>query len=765
MNAPRRHLLTILLATALANAYAAPVDGVLSLTVNGQDKGAVPLLLTDAGEWLIGEAQLRAIGIEASQPSEAIDGRAYFPLARLKGVQTRINEADLTAVLTADTTLLKRQVISLVPKAASRMTPSAKLSGYLNYQVGVYSEKEMGPTVALDGAVRSFDWLLDGQAFYQPSTTANLTKRLKLTRDWPDAMMRVEVGDLPAQSSVPGQSLAMRGVSVSRAFETQPYFQRQPGASFTGSVGVPAEAEIRVDGVTIRTVPLAPGAFDINSLAYRTGLHNATIIIRDRAGNILSTLGGPTYFSTQGLAKGVSDYGFSVGRLTDGVRADQTGFSGRYARGLTDILTVGASVQGEGAQRYASAMGTLTAGALGIVSAQVTKAMGDAKGAGVDAAYGWQALHTSINLAVQRYSKDFFGNALLGSAGLTPLQSLSGSVAYSLTSGRALSLSLASRRYADETSARSISLGYSHRIGDMTLTAQLGRVNGTAPERGVSANLMVSWEMGGSRRTTAYATKNQYGTSTRVDTSDISPSQAGFGYRLSAQADDQKQANGYFEYGFKNAIVSTNLTHTGQTQAGSAFLTSSLVYVDGNLRATRVTRESFAIADVGLPNIRVLRNNQLVGRTGDDGKLFVPYLSAYSANQLTLNEQDVPSDYSLDQHMQVITPARQAGVVATFKLRQVRSAGGRVAGYAQRQADEILVLKGERDVVTTLTNERQEQIALTIRGDGTFYFEELGEGTWTGKAQAEGQPCRIQLVVPTRAEPYLDLGEIVCEKL
>lgn len=765
MKPPARHLLAVLLASALTQAYAAPTEGVLSLAVNGQDRGAVPVLLTETGAWLIGDVELKALGISTKQSPHKIEGKSYFPLSQLEGVQSVINEETLTATLTADPKLLSRQVISLVAKPASVVTPSSALSAYLNYQVGVYSETSAGPSLAFDGAVRSLDWLLDTQGYYQQGTSTGLVKKMKVTRDWPDQMVRLEIGDLPAQSSVPGQSLAMRGVSLSRAFETQPYFQRMGGANFSGNVGVPAEAEVKVDGVTIRTVQLNPGSFDINSLAYRTGLHNAVIVIRDKSGNVLSTVGGPTYFSSLGLAKDVTDYGLSIGRLGDGAHADKTGFSARYAKGVTDALTLGVSTQGEGAQRYASTQATWTAGPVGIVSGQLTKAMGEAQGNGVDAAYTWQATHTSMNLSAQRYSKGFFGKALDAVAGSTPLQALSGTVAYSMISGRAISATLSKRRYLDNTEARAISVGYNHRIGNMNIFAQLARVVGTAFERGVSANVLLSWDLGDSRHTTAYATKTVNGSNVRVDTSRITPDEAGFGYRVSAQADDVSQASGYFEYGFKNSIISTNVATTGKQTVGAAFLTSSLAYVDGNMRATRLTRDSFAIADVGLPNVRVLRNNQLVGVTGEDGKLLVPYLAAYSANQITLVEQDVPADYSLDNHMQVVTPARQAGLVVDFNLHPVRSAGGRIAGVQARDPDAALALKDHRDREVALTSNSGASKSLLVRSDGTFYFEELLEGIWTGTMATEGNACRIRLVVPERKEPYLDLGEIDCEKL
>jgi hypothetical protein len=67
------------------------------------------------------------------------------------------------------------------------------------------------------------------------------------------------------------------------------------------------------------------------------------------------------------------------------------------------------------------------------------------------------------------------------------------------------------------------------------------------------------------------------------------------------------------------------------------------------------------------------------------------------------------------------------------------------------------------EIVVTLTNVQGRQVALRVRSDDSFYFDELSAGTWTAQLQVEGRTCAIRFDVPEHREPYFELGDVACE--
>ena len=753
-------IVAAVVATTSLSSAAAPTIAALGLTVNGIDKGVVPMLLGDKNQWLISQSTLKSAGVLAAQAPINLDGEPYFYLNDIKGVAAVVDEASLTASLIADPTLLGEQSFSLLPKGTSSISESAPFSGYLNYNLGVYPKSNTKPSLALDGILNFHDWALSGKLFYQKNPNHNVPKSFLLSHDWPSALMRLEIGDLPSQSLVPGQALSMRGISVTRAFDTQPYFQKAPAANFTGAVGVPAIAEVRVDGQLIRTIRLEPGTFNISSLAYRTGLHDAIVVVRDKEGNVLSTLGGPIYFAASGLAKGISDYGFSIGKSLSDLPGAGHAFSARYAYGISDAFTFGAFTQGEGNRKYLGLATTVTAAKLGTASAQVIQSPGAMPANAALLQYGWQNKHLSISLGAERYSRTFFGDGLLSGIS-APASSFTGSIGYSLKGGKNITFSASSRKFHDETAGVGFAMDYSQSLKNATLGVRLSHTGGNIAGHGTAASVFLNWSLGHSVYRSASVAKGASGYSARVDTTLSPADDIGFGYRAGVQVDNGKLATLSMQYGMREALFSTNMSYGQEGSSVSAYASSSVAFVGSNFAFSRSSRDSFVIADVGVPNVRVLRNNQIIGTTGKNGKVFIPYLAPYGSNQLSVDEQDLPDDYSLDQTMKIVVPHRHAGSIVKFALKRIRASGGELMWARPPVLTDDAATKP--DVRSTVKDEAGNTLPIAVHSDNTFYFDDLPKGTWSGAIKQGKYFCKIRLSVPERHEPYLDLGKVNCE--
>jgi outer membrane usher protein len=180
------------------------------------------------------------------------------------------------------------------------------------------------------------------------------------------------------------------------------------------------------------------------------------------------------------------------------------------------------------------------------------------------------------------------------------------------------------------------------------------------------------------------------------------------------------------------------------------------VAIDGSIYATRPVQQSYAlirVPDVG--GVRGFSSNQEVGRTSESGDLLVPDLLSYYGNRLSISDQDVPLDYSIEATEKVVSPPHRGGAIVSFPVRKVRSVTGsltvREGGIAVVPASgELRVRVGESESVSPVGN------------GGEFYLENVPSGRHPAKVEFEGGTCRFLLEIPASAERFLNLGPVVC---
>jgi outer membrane usher protein len=162
--------------------------------------------------------------------------------------------------------------------------------------------------------------------------------------------------------------------------------------------------------------------------------------------------------------------------------------------------------------------------------------------------------------------------------------------------------------------------------------------------------------------------------------------------------------------------------------------------------------DGFALVKV--PNIRGVRvaaNNQLSGRTGRNGSLFVPDLRSYLASPISINQDDLPVEVKLGEIEQQIAVPYRGGAVVTFEAKTIRAVTGRldVSGSAPAYGTAAVVVGGQ-------------QFTSPLNATGEFYFEELLPGDHALTATWDGRTCRATLRMPQGVEPMIDIGTIAC---
>jgi outer membrane usher protein len=186
----------------------------------------------------------------------------------------------------------------------------------------------------------------------------------------------------------------------------------------------------------------------------------------------------------------------------------------------------------------------------------------------------------------------------------------------------------------------------------------------------------------------------------------------------------------------------------------------SMALVDGSLYASRPLSQSFAVVRTGdVKGVRVGFNGQTVGRTRRGGDILVPNLRPYEVNRLSIAEEDLPLDYTIERLEREIVPAPRSGAVVDFGPKRIQAVVGR------------LVLGGESEESRAL-----EHAVLSIEGlpsdlswrtgrDGEFYLENLPADRHEMKAAMRGRLYSCPLAVPSSDDSMIDVGEVECEEL
>src|SRR5206468_12906741 len=117
------------------------------------------------------------------------------------------------------------------------------------------------------------------------------------------------------------------------------------------------------------------------------------------------------------------------------------------------------------------------------------------------------------------------------------------------------------------------------------------------------------------------------------------------------------------------------------------------------------------------PGVRVLANNQPVGRTGRRGSLFVPDLRSYLSSPIGIVQDDLPVEVRLGEVSRDIAVPYRGGAVVVFEAKVIRALTGRLTvGDKPPEYGTLSVTVGGTEFSSPLN------------ASGEFYFEALPPG-------------------------------------
>lgn len=731
----------------------------LETSVNSQPIGIVPFTMRGDDLWA-SRATLEQLGLAANT------GRAgEVRLADVPGLEFDYDVGAQSLNIMVPVSLLSgdASMIENVPATVSKPASSTGLVYNYNLFGGISGDSR---TASAYSEVRVFGAL--GVA-----STTFLTRASSLDGDWsmdavrldssatasfPDRLLVVRAGDSLTAATSWSRSTRFGGLQIGTDFALQPYAITTPLTQFFGEAALPSKVELYVDGIKQVTGEVPPGRFQIATpVSAGAGAGSGQVVITDALGQV-STVAFDLYHTPVLLRRGLSDWTAEAGllRRTYGIRsfdyAPHPFASGTVRRGMTDRLTLEA--HGEFSSRLA--LGGLganwLAGQLGVVSGSIAHSRtGEMKGIKYNLGYSWSDRRTHVSFNLAKAGRGYRDLAALEDSPL-PRRSVSAQVSHSIRQLGTFGASYVDLKFEKQPRSRFVTAYWSRSLGQNVGLNFHASVNlEDTRNRSIFATLSVRF---GDRSTISVSVQRDRDTTFgSVDGFASVPDEGGFGWRARVgQAGDRRSGGGEVQYlGDHGRVIAGGRAADGQVSA-YAGASGSLVLTDGSIFAAREVYDSFAVVSTeGIAGVPVKLHNNVIGRTGPNGKLLVTGLNAYENNKIAIDVLDLPADVRPGGVERIVAPADRSGTAVRFELYKVRAA--------------TLILVDEAGAPLPLgsrvSRSGDNSEPAVVGFDGAVYLEALDDLNIFDVLMPTGT-CSVRFDYPPSADVLPRIGPLVC---
>lgn len=732
----------------------------LAITLNGTDRGIARLREHEGVLW-IARPDLTGLGLalEPGWPEQvrldSIEGIALrfdssaqaldivVPPSRLDAGRALLNlpEDDFLRADAASGALLNYQLYADLQDRASTLSALTELRAFAGPVL--LSSTQLARTGILGS---------DGE-------TEALRLDTALSIAWPRQRLSLRLGDFIGATAPWSRATRMGGFQFGTNFALQPYVVTTPVRTFSGSVTLPSQAELYVNGLRRYSGEIAPGPFEIGAGPSRIdGAGRAELVLTDMLGRVTRQTFS-IYDTPRLLRSGLSDWSVEVGsvRRNYGVRSfdyssDLAG-AATWRRGLSNRLTL--ETHGEASRDLVNLGigGTLLLGDAGVVSGSVAASKSGAeRGHQVRLGYSWTNGRINLAGSVERASAHYADIAALH--GAVPARASDFlQVGYSSERLGSFGSTLVRVKREGEPEFASAGLFWSRQFGD-ALSLSVSANQDLA--KGANRSLFVSLNyVPGDRRMASLSLENWRGRNAQVFRFDQSVDRAGgLGWRGSLRHDPSGwQGTGQAQWLGPFGELQAGLASFQGQLSGFAGFDGSISFIDGTLNAGRRIDESFALVTTsGVPGVPVLLDNIQVGRTNSRGRLLVTGLRSYQRNLVAIRPDDLDAAISVPAVQLVATPADRGGTTLRFELRHISAS--------------VMVLRDRSGSVlppgTPVRLAGGEPFATTVGFDGEFYLEDPPLGA-TIIAETPTGACRYSLPTTPSQGAISRLGDLACE--
>jgi outer membrane usher protein len=791
---------------------------VVSVTINMESKGDFFVELDNERKLFIRVEDLKALKLKYAEGRAVLIGNEqYVPLSAVLDVTYNFDEKSLTVAIIGKTTEVQRTAVDLfsLRYAPQNVYYPRETSAFLNYGLTYsYSSTDgfQSFTAINKVGMSSGDVFFTSDSQYTKTEQSASFVRLQssATYERRDDLQWLVLGDQFANSGDLGSTVNMGGIGFSKIYKLDPYLITQPVMDLKGTVTLPTQAEIYLDGTLVGKQQIAPGSFDLKNLYSYTGAHNIDLVLRDPFGNI-QKIPYSAYFSTQLLQEGLHEYSYNVGFLREqyGVESNDYGkavFSAFHRYGLTNAVNIGARAEGsDGVYNGGIAAAFLVPWAGQFTLSFAGSSANGTKGSAGSFQHSYQRGNFNTNVLLRGYSRDYATISSVVSDSTNSTNSTD-STKYAVSLGMgfmvdhlgSFSLNYASAETYGGVNTRVTAASYSRVLSIITsLFATVSTTQSSSSNKinavFIGLNFNFDWNLRGSVQYNHSGDTNSETVQLQKDT----PVGEGVGYRLSLNQNDTgstttRSLSPFIQYNARYGTYTLDSTvqNTGgfTSEIYNVSAAGSIVYAGGFYGISRPINDSFSIVMADkVSDAMVLNNGQEIGKTDSTGTMVVPTLTSYNRNQITLDTKNIPIDYSLSDVNRTLSPSLWSGSCVSFDAKKVRALIG-----------TLYVQKGDKkeplQYVDIILKVGEKEVSFPTGKDGEFYLENslpeeaktssvdnlscraiaeqrksggnvIGPGTYRARVDYEGGTCAFSVTFPETEDAMTDVGEMVCEPL
>ncbi|PVZ87882.1 fimbrial biogenesis outer membrane usher protein [Serratia sp. S1B] len=501
-------------------------------------------------------------------------------------------------------------------------------------------------------------------------------------------------------------SVPFKGIKLSSNEQMLPNQLRGFAPIISGVANSNARVTVRQNGSIVYETYVAPGPFAINDIQQSGMSGNYDVTLTEADGTVRQFI-VPYSSLPMMLRPGGWKYELTGGRYNGGYttqsrNADFLLLTGVY--GLPkDVTVYGGALLSKDYRTASGGMG-ISLGNIGAVSVDMTHSSAQFEQEGTKTGQSYRVRYsksmlstgTSVDLTALRYStknyysfSEFNSEGYQLSEGVTPwvIQRRRSSLQIQLSQqmGDWGALNFRANRddyWGSDRTLTGLSLGYSNNIKGINygINYNIDRVKSSSgywPEnRQISVNISIPFSMLGASpmlqshyATTSMTHDNRGQTASQTGLSG-NLANSNVNYNLSQSWGNQGQAaNSNLNVGYQGSkgTLSTGYSYSNQSTSMSMHASGGILVHSEGITLSNTLGDSIAL--VSAPDAFGVRTNNSNAVTDGRGYAVVPYLSAYTRNNVGLDPSTLPDDVELVRSNINVYPTQGAVVKATFATR------------------------------------------------------------------------------------------------
>lgn len=698
----------------------------LNFIVNGANRGSIEVPFDlDTSEVYIDQKSLDDLKINLK-----IDGSKK--LKDIKDLEATFDDSSLSVTIKTDANLINSDQ-SFSMAGATKYEYSKPLNAtYLNYSIN--HSKTANQLILEAGASNNgyqFHSLMNCMVTCIPSVYTFIKDDL-------NNLTKTQIGDFQTHE---GDEIL--GIGFGKFYRANPFFVRQPTASFSGVAQSASKIEVFVDGVSQFSRKVEPGKFSVNDIRSFSGRRDLNIQITDAFGNVQNF--SDELFSAQNLLEvGLSEYQFNIGMPR--ISQQEVGYngllaSGFYRYGFNKNITAGLNfnldknIQTVGADLdFASSNGAVSSSHVKLSQNGDYSVSSSLTNTNKDNDVFW-SINGIVSRATLQRAITEVDNSSFVSASVTKRFSkatVTAAVSNENRSGESLSKITVNTSFPLPTKLQS----------NFTTSSSID-------DKG-EYDVRIGLNFGFGAASTNF---NKFGETVDLSLFKTALSPTDSAYRASVSKSRLSETvNVSANKGFQNLYAGANCQQTGGLLDCDATIAGSLLYSkQTGMMISRPIRDSFVVANVGAPDVVVGSNGRDFGSSNKDGYLLLPEISSYSYGQINLDPSSIKENLNSEKLNDRFLTQQYSGAMIDFDVKKINAVTGKI---------------NLKESVFLIVDSKIESFS---GSDGSFYIDNISDGKHTMIFEKQniktGEITNYECKFETKGkdnEAIQDIGNIDC---